>query len=99
MHISQLELWSIVEKDTEFKKNCNLHQVRFQVNVFFLSDDNTHLNQFGLYLFGHVARASPEDDCWRAFLAAISKPRADGNDEKNALEQPGPGVCRTILHN
>ena len=65
--------------------------------MFFLSDDMTHLNQ--LYLFGHVARTSPEDDCRRDFLAAIRKPREEGNDQKNALEQPGPGACRTILHN
>ena len=59
--------------------------MRFEANVFFLSDDITHINQ--LYLFGHVAGASPEDDCRRAFLAAIRKPRVDGKDQKNALEQ------------
>ena len=64
---------------------------------FFLSDDITHLNQ--LYLFGHIARASPEDDCRRVFLAAIRKPRLDEKDQNNALEQPGPGAWRTILHN
>ena len=72
-------------------------QVRFEANVFFLSDDVTHLNQ--LYLFGHVARASPEDDCRRAFMAEIRKPRPDVNNKKNALEQPGPGAWRTILQN
>ena len=71
--------------------------MRFQANIFFLSDDITHLNQ--LYLFDHVARTPPEDDCRRDFLAAIRKRRADGNDQKNALEQPGPGARRTIFHN
>ena len=37
--------------------------------MFFLTDDIPNLNQ--LYLFGQVARASPEDDCRRAFLATI----------------------------
>ena len=48
--------------------------------MLFLSDDITYLTQ--LYLFGHVAGASPEDDCRIAFLAAIRKPRPDGNDKK-----------------
>ena len=33
------------------------------------SGDIAHLNQLGLYLFGYVARASPEDDRLRALLA------------------------------
>ena len=45
----QLELWRIVKKGIEFKKDNNLHQqVRFQAII--------HLNQ--LYLFGHVAGAT-----------------------------------------
>ena len=29
----------------------------------------------------------------------MRKPRPDGNDQKNALEQPGHGAWRTIMHN
>ena len=100
MRIFQLELWSIVEKGTEFKKDCNFHQqVRFQlVNVFF-SDDITHLNQLGLYLFGHVAGASPRGWLLESFSGGNKKTAADGNNQKNVLEQPEPGAWRTILHN
>ena len=84
-------------KGTEFIKDYNLRQqIRFQANTF-LSDDITNLNQ--LYLFSHVARATPEHNSLRAFLTAIRKPRPNENDQKNILEQPGPGASRTILHN
>ena len=36
VYISQLELWSILEKILNLEKDCSLHQhVRFQANVFF----------------------------------------------------------------
>ena len=86
-------------KGTEFKNDCNLHQqVRFEANVF-LSDDITHLNQL-YYFIRSRYQNFPRGWLSESFLAAIRKPRADGNDQKNALEQqPGPGAWRTILHN
>ena len=90
VYVSQLELWSILEKILNLEKDCSLHQqVRFQANVF-LSDDVTHL-------FGHVARASSSDDWRKALPADISKPRPNGKEQKDALEQPGPVAWRTIL--
>ena len=32
----------------------------------------------------------PEDDCRRAFMAAIGRPMPDRNNKNNALKQPGP---------
>ena len=49
----------------------------------------THLNQ--LYLFGHVASASPEDDRLIDLLAAMRN-AAGWKNQKEALEQTGPGA-------
>ena len=90
--------WSVeafFEKVLYLNRDCNLHQqMRFQAKF---SSDITHLNQ--LYLFGHVARASQEDDRLIALLAGIEMTCGRmKNTKKNALEQPGPGAWRTILH-
>ena len=51
--------------------DCNLNQqVRFQASEV-CSIDITHLSQ--LYLFRHIARASPEDDRLSALMAEIMK--------------------------
>ena len=73
-----------------------LVQVRLH-DIVFLSDDITHLNQ--LYLFGHVVGSPTEDDYRRAFLATKRKPRPDGKDQNNAIEQPGPVAWRMTVHN
>ena len=59
--------------------DCNLHQQGlFQTRAIpsYFSGDINHLNQLGVHLLGHVARAFPEDDRLRACCQANRKPAA-----------------------
>ena len=77
--VCQLLRWHfLLKKVLKLKKDCNLHQqVRFQASVFFFLA--THLNQ--LYLFGHIARASPEDDCQTALPQSRSCMKFANDDD------------------
>ena len=66
-------------------------QMPFQV-IFYLT---TSLIETSYIYWVTLPERPPEDDCRRAFLATIRKPRSDGKDHKNAVEQPGPGAWRT----
>ena len=67
--VCQLLCWAfLLNRVLNLKSDCSFHQQRrFQAS--FLSGDITRLNQLGQYIFGHVARASPEDDRLKALLA------------------------------
>ena len=83
MHISQLELWSIFEKSTEFWKRLQFAPTSAIPSQCFFSGDINHLNQW--YLFGHVARALAKGDRLRALLAAMRKPETEWKILKKRL--------------
>ena len=75
------------KKCAKFKKGPQFAPTFPIPSKWFFSGDITNLNKS--YLFGHVARASPEDNRLRNLRAAMRKPVAGWNISKGRLRTTG----------